>query len=63
MQRHFDKDIEEIKDLLLRMGRLVWDNPHWTPARSDRAPQKAPAALAPWTGRDHVRRSGSTSGS
>jgi hypothetical protein len=37
----------EASDLVLRMGRLVWDNPHWTPARSDRAPQKAPAALAP----------------
>ena len=36
----------EASDLVLRMGRLVWDNPHWTPARSDRAPQRAPAALA-----------------
>jgi len=37
----------EVSDLVLRMGRLVWDNPHWTPARSDRAPRRAPAALAP----------------
>ena len=37
----------EASDLVLRMGRLVWENPHWTPARSDRAPQRAPAALAP----------------
>ena len=36
----------EASDLVLRMGRLVWDNPHWTPARSDRAPQRTPAALA-----------------
>jgi phosphate transport system protein len=26
MQRHFDKDIEEIKDLLLRMGAMVEDS-------------------------------------
>jgi len=25
MQRHFDRDIEEIKDLLLRMGAMVED--------------------------------------
>jgi hypothetical protein len=37
----------EATDLVLRMGRLVWDNPRWTPARSDRAPQRIPAALAP----------------
>jgi hypothetical protein len=37
----------EASDLVLRMGRLVWANPHWTPARSDRAPQRTPAALAP----------------
>ena len=37
----------EASDLVLRMGRLVWDNPHWTPARSDRAAQRTPAALAP----------------
>jgi hypothetical protein len=36
----------EASDLVLRMGRLVWDNPHWTPARCDRAPQRTPAALA-----------------
>jgi len=37
----------EASDLLLRMGRLVWDNPQWTPARADRAPRRDPAALAP----------------
>jgi len=37
----------EASDLVLRLGRLVWDNPRWTPARSDRAPQRTPAALAP----------------
>ena len=37
----------EASDLVVRMGRLVWDNPHWTPARSERAPQRTPAALAP----------------
>ena len=37
----------EATDLVLRMGRLVWDNPQWTPARSDRAPRRTPAALAP----------------
>src|SRR5439155_24268747 len=26
MQRHFDRDIEEIKDLLLRMGAMVEDS-------------------------------------
>ena len=37
----------EANDLLLRMGRLVWDNPQWTPARADRAPRRDPAALTP----------------
>jgi len=37
----------EASDLVLRLGRLVWDNPHWTPARPDRAPQRTPAVLAP----------------
>jgi hypothetical protein len=37
----------DASDLVLRMGRLVWDNPRWTPARSDRAPQRTPATLAP----------------
>ena len=36
----------EASDLVLRMGRLVWRNPQWTPARSDCAPQRTPAALA-----------------
>jgi hypothetical protein len=41
--------MSEASDLLLRMGRLVWDNPQWTPARAHRGPRRAPAALAPGT--------------
>jgi hypothetical protein len=41
--------MSEASDLLLRMGRLVWDNPQWTPARADCAPRRDPAALAPET--------------
>jgi hypothetical protein len=41
--------MSEASDLLLRMGRLVWDNPQWTPARADRGPRRVPAALAPGT--------------
>jgi hypothetical protein len=37
----------DASDLVLRMGRLVWDDPHWTPARSRQAPRRSPAALAP----------------
>ena len=40
----------DASDLVLRMGRLVWDDPHWTPARSRRARRRDPAALAPGTG-------------
>ena len=40
----------DASDLVLRMGRLVWDDPHWTPAHSRRAPLRNPAALAPGTG-------------
>jgi hypothetical protein len=39
--------MSEASDLLLRMGRLVWDYPQWTPARAHRAPRRSPAALAP----------------
>ena len=39
--------MSEASDLLLRMGRLVWDNPQWTPARADRGSRRDPAALAP----------------
>ena len=39
--------MSEASDLLLRIGRLVWDNPQWTPARADRGPRRGPAALAP----------------
>jgi hypothetical protein len=34
--------MSEANDLLLRMGRLVWDNPQWTPARASRAPPPGP---------------------
>jgi hypothetical protein len=40
----------DASDLALRMGRLVWDDPHWTPAHSRRASPRNPAALAPGTG-------------
>jgi hypothetical protein len=39
--------MSEAGDLLLRMGRLVWDNPQWTPSRAHRGPRRSPAALAP----------------
>jgi hypothetical protein len=39
----------DVSDLVLRMGRLVWDDPHWTPAHSRLAPMRNPAALAPGT--------------
>ena len=42
--------MSEASDLLLRMGRLVWDNPQWTPARAHRGTRRAPADLAPQTG-------------
>ncbi len=42
----------DASDLVLRMGRLVWDDPHWTPAHSRRAP--------PRNGCDHYRHSSST---
>jgi hypothetical protein len=37
----------EASDLVLRLGRLVWDDPGWTPARSRRAQPRPTAALAP----------------
>jgi len=39
----------EASDLVLRMGRLVWDDPHWTPAHPRPAPMRTPTALAPGT--------------
>jgi hypothetical protein len=41
--------MSEASDLLLRMGRLVWDNPRWTPARAGCGPRRDPAAVAPGT--------------
>jgi hypothetical protein len=37
----------DASDLVLRMGRLVWDKPDWTPADSRHAPRRTTAALAP----------------
>lgn len=34
-------------DLVLRLGRLAFDDPLWTPARSRQAPVRAPADIAP----------------
>ncbi len=39
--------VTEIGDLLLRMGRLAWQDPHWTPAQHPAAAMPATAALAP----------------
>ena len=39
----------DASDLVLRMGRLVWDDPHWTPAHPRPAQMRTPAALAPGT--------------
>jgi hypothetical protein len=37
----------DASDLVLRMGRLVWDKPDWTPADSRHATRRTAAALAP----------------
>jgi hypothetical protein len=37
----------EASNLVLRLGRLVWDDPSWTPAHSRRAQPRPLAALAP----------------
>lgn len=34
--------VAEIGDLVLRMGRLAWDDPHWTPARQHPATTRIP---------------------
>lgn len=39
--------LTDASDLVLRIGRLTWDDPHWTPAHSHRAPARPSAALAP----------------
>jgi hypothetical protein len=39
--------LADASDLILRIGRLTWDDPHWTPAHSHRAPPRPPAAIAP----------------
>jgi hypothetical protein len=43
----------DASDLVLRIGRLTWDDPRWTPAHSRRATLKPPAVMAPDT--DAVR--------
>jgi hypothetical protein len=37
----------DASDLVLRLGRLVWDNPHWTPAHAQRGPLRPPPVMAP----------------
>jgi hypothetical protein len=37
----------DASDLVLRIGRLTWDDPRWTPAHSRRAPLRPPAVIAP----------------
>jgi hypothetical protein len=37
----------DASDLVLRIGRLTWDDPRWTPAHSRRAPLRPPAMMAP----------------
>jgi hypothetical protein len=37
----------DASDLVLRIGRLTWDDPGWTPAHSRRAPLRPPAMVAP----------------
>jgi hypothetical protein len=39
--------ITEASNLVLRLGRLAWDDPGWTPAHSRRAQPRAAAVLAP----------------
>jgi len=47
---HHGRDISpvaaEIDDLVLRTGRLAYDNPHWAPDRADASPARSPADLA-----------------
>ncbi|MFD8559714.1 hypothetical protein ACFV1N_20735 [Streptosporangium canum] len=38
-----------VEHLVIRMGRLLYANPRWTPARQDSAPVKDPADVAPTT--------------
>lgn len=39
--------VADSTDLLIRLGRLAFDNQHWTPARERQAPVRDPAGLAP----------------
>lgn len=40
-------DLTDSSDLLIRLGRLAFDNQHWTPTRGLRSAIRDPAALAP----------------
>jgi hypothetical protein len=46
--------VTEIGDLVLRMGRLAWDDPHWTPARHHPVPARTAASLAAADAREIV---------
>lgn len=39
--------ITDASDLLIRLGRLAFDNPAWTPRSAHRAPPRKPSELAP----------------
>jgi hypothetical protein len=39
--------IPDIRDLIVRLGRLAFTEPRWTPVRARRAPPRDPADLAP----------------
>jgi hypothetical protein len=47
---HHSQDITpvaaELEDLVLRTGRLAYNNPRWTPAGADTSPPRGPADLA-----------------
>ncbi len=47
---HHGRDLSmvaaEADDLVLRTGRLAYDNPRWTPERADASPARDPAVLA-----------------
>jgi hypothetical protein len=55
---HHRRDISpvaaELEDLMLRTGRLAYNNPHWTPACADASPARDPADLAATAGEIRV---------
>ncbi|WP_055483180.1 hypothetical protein [Sphaerimonospora mesophila] len=40
---------QHLEQVAVRLGRLLHDNPAWTPAKQDAAPPKAPGVIAPTT--------------